>query len=280
MKEKEKKMDDQIGTAEVPVDTKQFISGFFDGDGCVYIPRDASSNPHHAPAVSFCQAYNSGMPPELLFVQLHYGGYITQVHEASGTVRTVWNLQIQSSKEVCRILRDLVQHSVSKQDEVQIALAYIDGNCRDFEHFHYRLREAKHDVEVDIDERRLTHAYIAGLFAADGSIGVYYDSRREANCRLESTIAQTSFHKLVQAIQRVLGFGTVSKNGILKFGEAHTIEFISRIQPFIVGQKKPQLKLASKFVSIKARKMRGRQSPGIEKKIKKIHKRMKKLKRM
>ena len=95
---------------------------------------------------------------------------------------------------------------------------------------------------VDIDANRLTPEYLAGLFAADGSVGIY-------DGRLVVTITQKSCPRLCQAIATKRGDGCAANGNYVARGKAGLL-FLMEIATLIVGQKAEQVRLAIRYSSL------------------------------
>lgn len=145
--------------------------------------------------------------------------------------------------------------------------------------FYEFLRDAKKRYhQVRIDESRLTLPYIAGLFAAEGSAGIYARHGGKLHS-LAATITQIGCERLMHAIRDKIGFGSVHK-GRLHFACKAAARFLRKIRPYLIGQKREQVKVALRF----QRKIRHPRGQRIKKKqtrrMKRYADKLKKLKRL
>ena len=192
------------------------------------------------PRVQLSQSYDSGIPPELLYVQGFFGGCIHQNRRGGEVQRSSWTLDISSLKQVFPVLETLSRHCIVKKREALLALEYL-RECRvDPFRIHQELLKAKRERHaIVVDSAQVSKPYAAGLFAAEGSIGMY---RENGTLVLSSTIAQQQCIPVLQAIREMLGFGRVANNAVLRFSGNQTMEFIAIIRPFLyAGQKVAQI---------------------------------------
>lgn len=228
---------------EVPHNIKEFVAGFIDGDGSILLPRPHTTSQRPLPVVILAQSYNDDQPPELLFVQRYYGGNLHIIAAATNAHRCCWQLHIKSETLVT-LLEDLGDHAIVKRGRASSALRYIESE-RDDPIFHYHRMRAVSKLEPDIsvDHARLTDAYLAGLFAAEGSIGFYRTKRGGVN---NVNIAQAACVPLLSAIRTLLGFGNINPDGI-SFPKLPSLRFLDRIAPYLIGQKQRQVVLYMQF---------------------------------
>jgi hypothetical protein len=229
------------------------VAGFFDGDGWLEIPRSRERDWHPAPAICFSQSCDSGIPPELLYVQRLYGGNMSQRGKPAVSnplaTRNCWVLKIRSKSESEAILIALLETCVLKQPQVRLALEYIRG-IRPNAEASGLIGEAKRNYQtVDIDAARITKPYVAGLFAADGSVGIYKVGQRNIGYYLRGSITKKSCIRLLEVMQLVFGVGTVQQ-GNWWFRGKEAMIVLQGITPMLVGQKKHQVELAIRYQEI------------------------------
>lgn len=222
--------------------TKDMIAGFFDGDGHVAIKKQTKKS-RLGVRVCIAQSYNSGEPPELVWLQSIFGGLLRNLAPATDRVRARWSLEINNRMELLVLLECVSQHGIVKQAQAEIALAMLREEFDDGDSFAaIKLARACTD-EIVIDSDRLTVPYLTGLFAAEGSIGMPYGSPV-----LE--IAQTCCPQLLAAIKAK--HGGLCNRRHWKIGmDSGVYAFASAIRSHLVGQKKPQVDLACKFIEEK-----------------------------
>ena len=99
------------------------VAGFFDGDGCICHAINKSW-----PTIYFSQARDSGIPPELEFVNevLSMDAPITKLQKVDGR-RQEWRLGISRRSDVARFLVIIEPHVIVKRNQVSTALALVRG---------------------------------------------------------------------------------------------------------------------------------------------------------
>lgn len=228
----------------------QYLAGFLDGDGNISLLSRSRRWLRPAPCVSAAQSYNRREPPELRFLQSKFDGGIYRDREATETARCSWRFQAYASS-MEKMLSVMADHGIVKRPQAELALDYLAGEKIDAEYFAYEISREKSIVEsVEIDVDRLTIPYLAGLFVAEGSVGLHLNQCRSYN--LASSIRQSSCPRLLHAIKNKLGYGYVS-SGQLKFSGKATAKFLESVQPFIKkSQKRRQINVAQKYVQYAA----------------------------
>jgi hypothetical protein len=226
----------------------EYLAGFLDGDGSVSMKRPTKTVPNTFPTVSFSQSCDSQPPPELVRIQERWGGRLQKKESPKkATHRQAWKLSISKKRDVLRILLVLQSNCIVKLAQVKDSIAFLEhGTQADAELYASRIHELKKQYhEVGIDPVRLTDAYIAGLFAADGSVGVY---KRH---QVKVSITQSGCPRLLQQIRANICAGSVSKQGRLTFQcRPECRAFLDRISPFLSGQKAPQVELVRDLLQV------------------------------
>lgn len=218
------------------------IAGFFDGDGSIELPEPKIRDKNPCPRLTFRQSYNSGEPPELKLIKEMYGGNLYLTSKRHGNSRDSWSLIISSTEEAKKILEDLHVHCALKKEQVDLALSYL-ADRSDPEEVYLKFQKMKCEYgNAIIHQDRITDAYIAGLFMADGSVGIY--TRGDGlGVFITSCIAKKQCPPLLVAIQKYLEFGRVVKRGVIEFSQNNTLALLERLRDYVHGQKRPQINL-------------------------------------
>lgn len=143
------------------------------------------------------------------------------------------------------------------------------------------MREKRSVHSVPIDSDRLTIPYLAGFFAAEGTVGLQHKKRGYV---LRSDISQTSCPRLLFAIREKLGYGSVS-GGRLVFGAAASAIFLRSILPYLRrSQKRKQVEVVLEYLRYSAavgnpRNKNHGHPDDVRKKVERFAKKIKKLKR-
>jgi hypothetical protein len=236
--------------SSVSVDIAQYAVGFLDGDGCVHSDVWRSGKACY-PYISAKQAHNHGQPPELVHLQTLYGGALCQKTVAHGTTRAVWELSLRAENEVEALLIDMVRYGIMNRAAAAHALGYIRNDKADPHGTKASIIACHASYQgIDIDETRLTPAYLAGLFAADGSVGLYN------RVSMAAKITQNGCVRLLQAIRARLGCGVIN-HGELIWQGASAANVLQVFRPWLdPSQKKPQVDIALNWLAIKETRKR------------------------
>jgi hypothetical protein len=165
---------------------KELTAGFFDGDGCIDV--------HCSIRVRFTQA-GIVIPGITLFFQSLYGGVIETIKRKSATTRDAYNLTI-SGVAALPLLDILREKSIVKREQACLGIEFtLSKDTMYREYCKKRIKDLKKEYHlITIDKTRLTNAYIAGLFDAEGCVS--YAKQITIYC----TLAQKSSLHLLHAI--------------------------------------------------------------------------------
>jgi hypothetical protein len=269
-------------TETATVEIMQHIAGFFDGDGCVIIPpKREKDSIGPCPHIIISQSYNASVPPEFTYIAKYFNGTLwTSDKSPPPNTRKNWKFLLQSLKNVTTFLKAISPYVIKKRRQVDLALEYLRGNREISTHADYKERISQCTrtyYTVEVDNQRLTYAYIAGLFEADGTVSAPKENAN--NFKLEAQIKGSESPILLDAIQQYVAYGCCS-GGHWKASSQQAATFCRNIQPFIIGQKKPQIVLA---LQMQALKTPGRKTPLIASEIahiKELRTEMKRLKHL
>lgn len=211
----------------------EYFAGFFDGDGMIL---------HTSNSMRF-RAYQTkevGKPPELLKAKRYFGGAIRCLKKRAGA-RMPWVLDLTNNADVGPVLRTMSLHGIIKRPQADVGLDYMAHTMTGAE-CKFALTELKTGYrDVRIDQDRITLPYLAGLFAAEGCVGMY--KHKKGFYAIEASISQESCPRLLEAITAKLGFGSIS-GGKVRMSHNKALEFLGLIRPHMKkSQKKKQVKL-------------------------------------
>ena len=268
----------------VPIHERQFIAGFFDGDGCVRFGSNGQSKAVRSICIKFAQSHATGPPPELAYIHERYRGRMKRKEKGSPkSVRPEWTLSIQSRPDVLRIMEDMLPHTIVKHRELVIAIESLSGRSP-----RSALDDAviisdlkKQHSSVEVDPTKICSPYVAGLFAAEGSVGLYetkLPAPRPSYFLVSGFISQPGCPQLLDAIATHFGFGRVSMRRKYMLGGLQMVRFLDRILPFLIGQKTEQARLVVEFQAIKPTHRRTR-TPEETETAKEYARKIKKLKK-
>lgn len=242
-------LDNHSSHSRISEEDQQYVAGFIDGDGCIELKYPDKSHPLPLPIITIAQSHNAGEPPELLYIQKHFGGRIYLVGKAKENLRARWQLRILVLTEVELLLGVMLKHGVVKSDQARYALEYLRKRRTNILESVEAIKSAKTNYQnIEIDSDRLTPAYLAGIFVAEGSVCLVRQSSTQ-DYDIRSNIAQASCVRFLYAIHEKIGFGSVN-GGKINFACAQTIKLLEMIQPYLKDcQKKPQVEAILTFVA-------------------------------
>jgi hypothetical protein len=224
----------------------QFIAGFFDGDGYVFMTKK------YELLLGIRQSLDKGCPSELTHIQAIFEGgriYSPPSDGKKGNQRKSWKLLYAKLQAVENILTYLEPHCILKHPQVSCALQYFRNNRQNRVETFKILRESKLDYQgVPIPTSKLTTPYLAGLFAADGCVGIYKSSTH--NGELKASIAKKNCVRLLAEIKSKLGYGNICAAGYISFSSSYAMTFLHTIKPFLTSSKKlAQVELVEKTIA-------------------------------
>lgn len=153
---------------------KQYISGFFDGDGSITIEKQKLG---YSLRVKFFQSNTR----QIKWIQSYYPFLKIYGGLRDMNQRCTYELRA-SGKQIQPLLDDLHKYSILKYEQLSEAkkmlkLIGLVDKIEEKEAIYKRLKELKKS-STDKNYSRLTIPYIAGLFDAEGSIGIYNKTLR------------------------------------------------------------------------------------------------------
>lgn len=264
---------------EIPLDLKKFTSGFLDGDGCVSIPSPTDVVPKPTPTISASQACDGGVPPELELLRSLYGGSICRRKPVEGR-RQAWDWTVKSKEEIAWLLEDMVEHMVLKRAQVRLALQYLQRGRQHADLYSQVISAMKaHYDKVNIDDARITAAWTAGLFAADGTTAVYRRLTHKTPLWFgHAAIVKRECPRLMRAIARAVGVGYVTGEGRYFARSKAAKRFLEWIQPHVRGQKAEQVTLTLHFLTNLVSRSVRKRGPELFRQIEEIECKLKALK--
>lgn len=263
---------------ELSLPEREFIAAFFDGDGCISVAYPGPSTKRPTPRISLGQSYNSGQPPELLYIQSLFGGSIYLNTPRTSTKRDAWELLlgIDGAKKLLAIVLD---HGFLKRKQAAMTLEHIEDLSSDPVKFARNLQSSHSYADCAIDSARMSIATIAGYFAAEGSLGMYKHDDR-GYMKLRSSITQEGCRNLLVAIKEKLGYGWV-QGGRYEISAGHSIEFLQAIVPHIPNdfQKVDQIRLALDFTERRSSSVRQKRTAEEIQEMKEVAEKLKQMKK-
>ena len=150
----------------ISIEFKKYISGFFDGDGSITVEKQSSG---------YCLRI-------IKTIQRYY-----PILHTSNNSRRKNNKRIEyelraAGKQIEPLIDDLL-HSILKYDQLIeakkfIKLINVKNKNEEKEIIYNKLKELKKTNNKNLSYEKLCKEYIAGLFDAEGSIGIYNSGLR------------------------------------------------------------------------------------------------------
>ena len=231
----------------------EYMAGLLDGDGCIELVQmtsGRSSGKSGLIRVSLCQCD----PVAIVLLCKMFGGTL-EYKVQKGEKRTQYHWSMTGPKAI-HLLNSVTPFLILKKHRAEIILDYwntrIQGDITNQQAvaFFERMNEAQKTLRFEEEDRdRLTNAYLAGLFDAEGCVDVQTGSetRSESFCM---TLTQRAKPEILHAIREKLGYGKVTVFGSFKAG---TMEEMKKFIPLILPHsiiKHAQLDLAHGLVNI------------------------------
>jgi hypothetical protein len=243
----------------IPLEVQQYIAGFFDGDGNIALQKDKCS--------VYCklsQSHSGGLPPVFAFVQKYIHGKTSTrgVRDNEDRFRRPEHEMCFYEHECSTLLRIIRDHGTIKRPQADIALSFMTErqkrarwvNGTEFdevaEQARFKLKSLKKQyADVEIDPVRLSDAYIAGLFDAEGHVGV----NKGADGRFSKilSITQLGCPAILPAIREVMATQvqcSTTTPGKLRIMSTEAIRaFSGKVHPYLIMKQK-ELQLMQDFI--------------------------------
>ena len=217
---------------------KKYISGFFDGDGSITVEKQSSG---YCLRIKFFQS-NENL---IKTIQRYY-----PILHKSNNSRRKENNRIEyelraAGKQIEPLIDDLLQYSILKYDQLIeaknfIQLINVKDKNEEKEIIYNKLKELKKTNNKNLSYEKLCKEYIAGLFDAEGSIGIY-------NSGLRVKITQKSDIIILQKIGIMYNNTNKINNYAISFYNINSKNILEDIQNFCI-YKKPQIEIALKYI--------------------------------
>lgn len=255
----------------VSVEDQMTVSSLCDGDACVRLSIAGNFR------VEIAQAQRNGRPEVLQWIaSLFPNGTFPNPEaprNANQRPKHKWTI---FGENAWQFLNMLATHGIIKAPQAKLI---ADEQSTQVRHLFLDLKRMKH-IEayqaLEIDPKRVTWPYVAGLFLAEGCVGVY--AQKNTVFRFMLVISQRASPKLLHEIRKLFGNrGNVTEEQF-RVEKDEAIMFIRAIYPYLHGVKKPQCEKALQCWDL----MHDENSPKAERyeKIAKLAAEIKQLKRL
>ncbi len=222
---------------------RNYVAGFLDGDGCVKVDKTSIN-------VSTKQSQRIGEPAVVTRFKEWFPRFYTYIQMPKKPSHRPQHILKWSGEPSYFLLKCSEEHGIVKRAQSATVRPILDNywltgkydwGPDGYQSISNLLSSSKMNesyAEVEIDSTRLTDAYLAGLYDAEGCL---YSTTR---CNTQSSLAQEVCPRVLEEIQKIAG-GNIwkSRPGVLHMSGDVLVAFLQRIRPFSV-QKLPQIDLA------------------------------------
>lgn len=216
--------------------SKQYISGFFDGDGSITVEKQKNG---YSLRIKFCQS-------NLFLIEKlnEYYPYLIIFGKKRKNTRCEYELR-GAGKKIEPLVDDLLEYTILKYEQLLEAkkmFEYINKkNTKDEKETIYNNIKLLKVSSNNKQYNRLCTAYIAGLFDAEGSIGIY-------NKGLRVKITQKSDIKILNEIAKIYQNNNKIDNYAISFYGINSKKFLEDIKDYCI-YKKRQIYWALEYIS-------------------------------
>jgi hypothetical protein len=218
---------------------KKYLAGFFDGDGSIIIEKFKTNG--YSLRIKFCQS-NENL---LKRIQEYYPFMHLDGNLRNGRENNRCEFQLRAAgKQIEPLVNDLLGYSILKYEqllEVSKFFKYINVlNTNDEkESIYNKLKELKKN-STNKPYERLSVQYIAGLFDAEGSVGIYGST-------LRIKLTQKSDTVILEKIAHMYNNRNKINNYAVSFYGVKSEKFLNDIKEYTI-YKNPQIKAALKYI--------------------------------
>jgi len=129
----------------------QYIAGFFDGEGGIYVTQKTDKRFGKSILVRNirCQVTNGDIKV-LKMIQQKYGGVIREKQREEGW-KPAFYLEIASQKDILKFLQDIEPYLIVKKEQVKLAIQYLKSRLS-----HQHKRYTNEEIKIVEKIRNLT----------------------------------------------------------------------------------------------------------------------------
>lgn len=218
-----------------------YISGFIDGDGCIFIRKIRDG---YVSGLHIAQSRTN----ILQIIRYYFGGSITTTSSRNSKItddldndeniskhnkRNQFNLNILNN-EYSILLNYLKNHLIVKEEQFQSLCdfsKYVNlQNNEEKEQLYLRCSELNKQKRLnEIYLSRLNSEYISGLFDAEGCVFIKKDLK---SCNI--SISQKNHPLLLTAITKYLNYGKVYGYSFVIYKKEDCLKFIELVKQYII----------------------------------------------
>ena len=219
------------------MDFETYLSGFFDGDSSITVEKQKGG---YTLRIKFHQSNKE----YLEIIQKRYPFLKLGGGRRENKKRTEYSLR-GSGVQIFELMDKLSERCILKYEQVLEGKKYcqlIDqvNVTAEKEQIYNKLRDLKRNGSTNKPYERLNKLYVAGLFDAEGSVGVYGN-------KLRVKITQKSDHEILRRIGDMYNNTTEINNHAICFYERKCLEILQDMERYCI-YKRPQIRLALQFL--------------------------------
>jgi hypothetical protein len=222
---------------EITENFKKYLSGFFDGDGSITVEKMKAG---YTLRIKFSQSNENWIDTiKNYYPFLKKSGYKRDDKNS----RKEFELRA-SGIQIKPLVQDLLKYSILKYEQLIEASKFFElintrNKNEEKEQIYLKLKELK-NCDNNKPYERLSLCYIAGLFDAEGSIGIY-------NKTLRVKITQKSDIVILQKIGEMYGNVNNIDNYAISFYGKNSLNFLNDVKEYCI-YKTPQILVALKYI--------------------------------
>jgi hypothetical protein len=227
--------------SDIVEDFKRYLSGWFDGDGCIMIEKQ--NNDGFSLRIKLSQSDENWINT----IHKFYPFLNKSMGKRKEKERYEFELRA-AGKKIEPLIDDLLKYSILKYEQLVEAKSYISlintvNQTAKKLQIYNKLKELKENRNQQPLYDRLNIQYIAGLFDAEGSIGIY-------NNKVRVKITQKSDIVLLEHIGKLYNNTTKINNYAICFYDSNCIPFLNDMQKYCI-YKIPQINACIQYLNLK-----------------------------
>jgi len=216
---------------------KQYISGFFDGDGSITVEKIKGG---YTLRIKFSQSNENWIDT----IHQYYPFLKKSEYKRNKNSRKEYELRA-SGIQIKPLIQDLLKYSILKYKQLIEANKFFElintrNKNKEKEIIYLKLKELKNNNNNNKPYERLSLFYISGLFDAEGSIGIY-------NKTLRVKLTQKSDTIILQKIANIYKNLNNINNYAISFYGKNSLKFLNDIKKYCI-YKTPQILVALKYI--------------------------------
>lgn len=209
-------------------DFKKYLAGFFDGDGCIAIEKLNKTG--YTLRIKFFQSNEDFINN----IQRHYP-FLKKTNNSQRGENDRIQCQLRAAgRQIEPLVDDLLKYSILKYEQLLEAkkffeLINVKDKTKEKESIYIKLKELKKQSTIKPYES-INIQYIAGLFDAEGSIGIYSNS-------LRVKITQKSDIIILQKIAEKYNNKNKIDNYAISFYGEKSLDLLNDIKDYCIYKK-------------------------------------------